>query len=234
MVNAALPILLIPGLNCSARLYGPQIPALWRLGPVLIADHTRADTMHGIGASMLAAAPPQFRLVGLSMGGYLAFEILRQAPERVAKLALLDTSARSDRPEQTERRRDFIRLAEAGRFMEMNEVLWPILVHETRQGNRALRVIVDAMAQETGPEAFIRQQQALIGRPDSRPNLRSIRCPTLVVVGDSDQLTPPELSHEMAEAIPGARLETVATCGHLSTLERPEVLSKLLVDFLGG
>jgi pimeloyl-ACP methyl ester carboxylesterase len=233
MVNT-LPTLFVPGLNCSARLYTPLVPALWRLGPIAIADHTREETMQGIAASILAAAPAQFRLVGLSMGGYLAFEIVRQAPERVAKLALLGTSARADTPEQTERRRGLIRLAEDGRFREVNDVLWPILVHESRQGHRALRVIVDAMAEETGPEAFIRQQRALIGRPDSRRDLARIRCPILVAVGDRDLLTPPELSQEIADGIRGARLETIATCGHLSTLERPEVVTRLLVEFFGS
>src|ERR1700726_2443210 len=98
-----LPIVLVPGLNCSPRLYAEQIPALWRFGPVAIADHTRDDSMAAIAARIIAAAPPRFALVGLSMGGYIAFEIVRRAPERVAKLALLDTGARADTPEQTER-----------------------------------------------------------------------------------------------------------------------------------
>ena len=101
----ALPIMLIPGLTCSARLYAEQIPALWRFGPVMVADHTRDDSMAAIARRILAAAPPRFALAGLSMGGYIAFEILRQAPERVAKLALLDTGARAETPEQTERRK---------------------------------------------------------------------------------------------------------------------------------
>ena len=232
--SISTPIVLLPGLNCSPRLYGPQLPALWRIGPVQVADHTRADTMKGIAASVLAAAPLQFHLVGLSMGGYIAFEILRQAPERVLKLALLDTSARADLPEQTERRRGFIKLAEDGRFDEINDILWPLLVHPSRQSNKALRVAVDAMAAETGPEAFIRQQTAIAGRPDSRPDLPSIKSDTLVVVGEADQITPPQLAHEIANGIPGARLEVVAECGHLSTLERPDVMTRLLVEFLGS
>lgn len=232
--SISTPIVLLPGLNCSPRLYGPQLPALWRIGPVQVADHTRADTMKGIAASVLAAAPLQFHLVGLSMGGYIAFEILRQAPERVLKLALLDTSARADLPEQIERRRGFIKLAEDGRFDEINDILWPLLVHPSRQSNKALRVAVDAMAAETGPEAFIRQQTAIAGRPDSRPDLPSIKSDTLVLVGEADQITPPQLAHEIANGIPGARLEVVAECGHISTLERPDVVTRLLVEFLGS
>ena len=234
ITSASTPIVLLPGLNCSPRLYGPQLPALWRIGPVQVADHTRADTMEGIAGSVLAAAPLQFHLVGLSMGGYIAFEILRQSPERVLKLALLDTSARADLPEQAERRRGFIQLAEDGRFNEVNDILWPLLVHPSRLNYKALRAVVDAMAAETGPEAFARQQNAIAGRPDSRPNLSSIKNETLVVVGEADQITPPKLAHEIANGIPGARLEVVAECGHLTTLERPDVMTRLLVEFLGN
>src|SRR5215467_3437897 len=99
-----LPVVLIPGLNCSARLYAEQIPALWRFGPVQVADHTRDDTMAAIAERILAAAPPRFALAGLSMGGYIALEIVRHAPQRIARLALLDTGARADTPEQTARR----------------------------------------------------------------------------------------------------------------------------------
>lgn len=229
--SISTPIVLLPGLNCSPRLYGPQLPALWRLGPVQVADHTRADTMEGVAGSVLAAAPLQFHLVGMSMGGYIAFEILRQTPERVLKLALLDTSARADLPEQSERRQGFIQLAEDGRFNEINDILWPLLVHPSRQSYKALRVVVDAMAAETGPEAFVRQQTAITGRPDSRADLPSIKNDTLVVVGEADQITPPQLAHEIANGIPGARLEVVAECGHMSTIERPEVMTRLLVEF---
>ncbi len=111
-----LPIVLVPGLNCSARLYAEQVPALWGCGPVTIADHRRDDSVAAIAAHILATAPPRFALVGLSMGGYIALAMIREAPERVARLALLDTSARPDTPEQTERRRNVIALAESGRF----------------------------------------------------------------------------------------------------------------------
>src|SRR5205809_3821515 len=118
-----VPILLVPGLNCSPRLYSPQIPALWRFGPVTVADHTRDDTMAAIAARILAAAPPRFALAGLSMGGYIALEMLRQAPDRVLRLALLDTGARADSPEQRERRLRLIAMAEGGRFAEVPDLL---------------------------------------------------------------------------------------------------------------
>lgn len=228
------PILLVPGLNCSARLYAAQIPALWTLGAVLVADHRRDSTMQAIAKRILDAAPPRFRLVGLSMGGYAALEILRQAPQRVAKLALLDTSARPDTPEQTESREKLIALARKDRLIGINDLLWPLLVHENRRDDSGLRALVDRMAFETGAEAFIRQQQAIISRADMRPELEAIQCPTLVVVGDGDRLTPPELARELAAGIAGARLEPIVGSGHLTTMERPDDATKLLGGFLQG
>jgi pimeloyl-ACP methyl ester carboxylesterase len=226
-----LPILLIPGLNCSARLYAGQIPSLWVLGPVIVADHRRDDRMPAIARRILERAPSRFRLAGLSMGGYIALEIMRQAPERVTKLALLDTSARPDLPEQTERRRKLIALAHEDRMTEINDALWPLLVHESRMRDRDLRALVDQMAAETGPAAFIREQEAIISRADSRPLLSAIRCPTLVVVGEEDRLTPPDLAREIAQGIPAARLEIVARSGHLTSIEQPDAITKLLTGF---
>jgi pimeloyl-ACP methyl ester carboxylesterase len=227
-----LPIVLVPGLNCSARLYTEQLPVLWGFGPVTVADHRRDDSVAAIAARILATAPPRFALVGLSMGGYIAFAIAREAPERVARLALLDTSARPDTPEQSERRRGMIALAESGRFAEVPDLLFPVFVHRNRQGDEKLRAIVRTMAEETGPGAFVRQQHAIMTRPDCRPLLASIDCPTLVLVGDGDELTPPVLSEEIAAGIAGARLVRVPDCGHLSTLERPQAVSEALVEWL--
>ena len=128
-MSAPLPTVLVPGLNCSARLYQHQIPVLWGFGSVTVADHTRDDSMAAIAKRILDAAPPRFAYVGLSMGGYIAFEIMRQAPERVVKLALLDTSARADVPEITELRRKRIALADGGRFEDVIEETWGPLVH---------------------------------------------------------------------------------------------------------
>jgi len=133
-VQDGLPVVLVPGLTCSARLYADQIPALWRFGPVMVADHRRDDSMAAIARRILANAPPRFALVGLSMGGYIAFEIMRQAPARVAKLALLDTGARPEAPEQTERRRTALALAKAGRYSEVLDLAYPVYVHRNRHG----------------------------------------------------------------------------------------------------
>jgi pimeloyl-ACP methyl ester carboxylesterase len=230
--SGSLPIVLIPGLTCTPRLYAEQIPALWQFGPVTVADHRRYDNVAAIARRILAAAPPRFALAGLSMGGYIAFEIMRQAPERVAKLALLDTGARAETPEQTERRQAPLALARAGRYAEIADLAFPIYVHRDRHGDEALKRVVRTMAAETGVEAFLRQQQAIMSRPDSRPGLIAIKCPTLVLVGDGDEATPPELAREIAAGIPGARLVVIPQSGHLSTLEQPQAVTAALVGWL--
>jgi pimeloyl-ACP methyl ester carboxylesterase len=208
-----LPTVLIPGLLCTPRLYAEQLPALWSFGAVTVANHTGDASMAGIAQRILSSAPQKFALIGLSMGGYVAFEMLRQAPGRVAKLVLLDTTARPDAPEQTEARKRQIEMAQDGRFDDIAQLLFP------------------RFAEQTGPDAFVRQQTAIMNRADSRPTLKDIRCPTLVVVGADDTLTPPDRATEMAAAIPGARQTIVADCGHLSTLEQPRAVTEALCDF---
>ncbi|HET9329918.1 MAG TPA: alpha/beta fold hydrolase, partial [Steroidobacteraceae bacterium] len=224
-MSEPLPIVLIPGLLLSPPLYAAQLPALWRFGPVTVAAHHRDDSMAAIAQRILASAPPRFALVGLSMGGYISFEIMRQAPQRVARLALLDTMALPDTPEVSSARRTQMALAEAGRLDQVLDSLWPRLVHPGRQGDRALRALIDAMAADVGSQGFLRQQRANIARPDSRPTLASIRCPTLVLVGEGDQLTPPDRAEEIANGVRGAQLVKVPRCGHLSTLEQPEAVT---------
>jgi pimeloyl-ACP methyl ester carboxylesterase len=231
-VSVQVPIVLVPGLACSARLYLPQLPALWRFGPVTVADHTRDDALPAIARRILDAAPPRFALAGLSMGGYISMEIMRQAPERVLRLALLDTTAQPETPLQTERRRAQITLAETGRYAEVLDQQYLNLVHVDRHGDAALRALVDTMAIEVGAEAFVRQQRAIMGRPDSRESLARVNCPTTVIVGDGDTLTPPERAEEIAAIIPGSRLVMVPDCGHLSTLERSEAVTAALEGWL--
>ena len=176
-----MPILLIPGLLESPRFYAAQLAPLWRRGLVAIANHTQDDSIAAIAKRILADAPRRFALAGHSMGGYIAFEIMRQAPERVARLALIDTSARPDMPEQTERRQLGMAMAREGRFGKITEMLFPMLVHPNHRMDAALLELVQAMADDCGADAYIRQQTAIIGRADSRTTLAAIRCPTLVL-----------------------------------------------------
>ena len=229
MTTDALPTVFVPGLFCTPRLYADQLPALWQIGPVSVADHRRDDSIAGIAQRLLDWAPPRFGLVGISMGGYVALEVMRRAPERVDRLALLCTSARPDTPEQTQKRRGQIASAREGHFDEVVDDTFPLLFAPSRGQDDALHRLVRTMADETGVDGFVRQQTANMGRVDSRPHLAAIRCPTLVLAGADDQLIPPEMATELANAIPGARHVQLPDCGHLACLDRPDEVTRALL-----
>lgn len=227
-----VPVVLVPGLLCSPRLYAEQLPALWQFGPVIVASHHHDDSLAAITRRFLAAAPPQFALAGLSMGGYLAFEIMRQAGHRVTRLALLNTSARPDTAEQAQRRRDQIAMTQDGRFAEVVDALYRRWVRAARRSDLDLQRVIGQMADETGLEAFIRQQTAIMNRADSRPCLAAIDCAALVVAGADDEVTIPGYAAEIAGHIPQARLIVIPDCGHLSALEQPTAVTQALVGWL--
>lgn len=227
------PLVLIPGLSCNAALYAPQWPALATGRSVFVADHASDESLQGIVSRLLAAAPPRFALCGLSMGGYTAFEVMRQAPERVTRLALLDTSAKPATQETNAPREQMIELARKGAFDNVTTLVWQRLVAPHRLADDALRLRVRDMAEAVGAEGFVRQQRAIMGRPDSRPGLGAIAVPSLVLVGEEDVITPPAEAAEIARGIGAhARLVTVPGCGHLSTLEVPERVTRALLDWL--
>jgi pimeloyl-ACP methyl ester carboxylesterase len=233
-MDDTMPILLVPGLVSSPRIFAPVLPALWRLGPVTVANHIRDDNMGAIARRILAEAPPRFALAGHSMGGYIAFEIMRQAPDRVAKLALINTQARPDTPEATERRRGQMARAWSGQYRALLDELFPGFVHPSRRDDAALRQLVHDMGDDVGEGGFVRQQTAMISRVDSRPALAWIKCPTLVLTGDEDNTIPNSLSKEMADGIHGAKLVILPNCGHLPQPEQPEATTAALVEWLRG
>ncbi|WP_181702968.1 alpha/beta fold hydrolase [Chthonobacter albigriseus] len=226
------PVVFVPGLNCTSTLFASQIAALEGERTVIVANHRRHRSIQEIADALVGELPARFVLVGLSMGGYIAFELMRKVPERVSVLVLMDTTARPDSAESKERRERLIGVAEAGRFHEVPGLQFSALVHQSRLGDVSLAGTVRTMAENTGAEVFIRQQTAIMSRVDSRPDLGRIVCPTLVVVGDGDAITPPEVAQEIADGIPGARLATMPVCGHLSSLERPAAVTYALVQFL--
>ncbi len=235
MLMKKTPLVLLPGLLCDAQLWQPQVENLTDIADIWIADHTRSNTMAGVARDVLADAPfASFALAGLSMGGYIALEIMRQAPQRVAKLALLDTAAGAELPEQTQRRLEFIALAEYGEFPRVTEVLLPLLIHPSRLDQPALTGVVKSMAQNVGEKAFVRQQRAIMSRADSLGLLATIACPTLVLCGRQDALTPLSRHEEIAAGIKNARLEVIEDCGHLSTLERPDAVNVALRRWLAA
>ncbi len=216
------PLVLIPGLLCSPALFAPQVAVLGRSRAVLVADHTRAATVQEIAAQILAEAPSHFALAGLSMGGYIVFEILRQAPQRVTRAALLDTSARPDTPDRTADRRRLMEIARTEGARKVQGMLLPRLVHPDRLADKELCGIVLEMAETTGLEAFLREEEAIIARPDSRPGLSQIKCPVLVLAGEQDLQTPPEIAREIAAGIPGSQLR----------LEKPQAATAALEEWL--
>ena len=228
----ATPLVLVPGLLCDALLWQPQIAALGDLADCWVADHRRCTSMSAIAADILADVPfSRFALAGLSMGGYVALEIMRVAPDCVDRLALLDTQARPDNEEAKAKREALIALAESGRLLEVAESLVPMLLHADHRDPARL-AIVRAMALNTGTKAFVREQRAIMNRIDSRPSLAEIDCPTLVLCGRDDALTPLDRHEEMAAAIADARLEVIDHCAHLSTLEAPERVTEAMARWL--
>ncbi|SUS07073.1 Alpha/beta hydrolase [uncultured Defluviicoccus sp.] len=228
MVASRPPLILLPGLLCDGVLWQHQSQALADIADVSVADLTSQETIGAMASQVLAEAPEQFALAGLSMGGYVALEIIRQAPERVARLALLDTNARADRPQQSADRWALIGLARSGEFKGVTRRLLPLLVHRERVNDEPLANAIFAMAERVGRDAFIRQQRAIMGRPDSRRDLGLIHCPTVVLCGRQDLLTPLAMATEMAEKIPRAVLVAIEECGHLAALEQPQAVSAVL------
>lgn len=230
--SSALPTVLIPGLIASPTLFEPQLSLLWQRGPVVLADTRRGSTIEDIASQILEFAPPEFFLIGLSMGGYVAMEMIRQAPQRVLRLGLLDTSARPDTDEQTARRIAYVERVKSGEFASVVNEIYEHAVHPTRRRDGYLRSVFTTMAESVGQEAFVRQQHAIMRRGDARTWLSAVRCPTLALVGRQDGVTPPACAAEIAALVPQAWCRVVEDCGHLSTLERPAEVRKVLTDFI--
>ncbi|WP_374477627.1 alpha/beta fold hydrolase [Zoogloea sp.] len=225
-------VLFLPGLLNDASLFQQQIDALTAVTTTEVADLTQANSIADMAESALQNTPEApCVLVGLSMGGYVAFEIMRRAPERVAGLVLLDTSARPDTAEGVAARVSLMKLAETD-LEAVFEQLMPRLSHPLRMNLPAVRGVVHSMMSSLGKDVFIRQQGAIMTRPDSRPGLARIQCPTLVICGRQDLVTPPEMAEEIAHGIPDAQLSIVEDCGHLSTLDQPDEVSRRLLEWV--
>lgn len=222
------PLLLLPGVLCDGALWQHQTETLRDIADITVADLTREDQAGLAAQRLLAQAPEEFALAGLSMGGYVALEIMRQAPDRVMRLALIDTSARPDTHEKIRFRQELIDLARTGQFKGVTPRLLPQLIHPDRLDDRPLTEAVLAMAERVGRDAFLAQQRLLMNRPDSRHDLGLIHCPTVVICGRQDGLTPLADSEEMAEKVRRGRLVVIEECGHLSTMERPQAVSAVL------
>lgn len=227
----SLPIVLMTGQLLTDAVWQPLLEA-WPDRDIMIADNQSDDRMEDFAQRLLDAAPPKFVLVGHAMGGFVAFDVLRRAPERVAKLALISTLASADGPAQTARRQGYIDLVESGHFDQVVEERIPILFPEERRDDERLLTIARQMAADTGAETFLAQQRAIMARIDSRPRLHEISIPTLLIWGEQDGITSRAHHDEIAAEISRSRLATVPGAGHLPTIEAPEIVIPMLAEFL--
>lgn len=228
-----LPLVMLPGLLNDHRLWAHQQATFEAERQVLIPDLSQDSSIAAMAERVLRQAPPRFALAALSMGGYVAFEILRRAPERVMRLALLDTMARPDEPGRARVRRGLLELAGLGKFKGVTPQLLPRLMHASSLDTEVPRIVME-MADAIGREGFIRQQQAIIERADFQPLLAGIRVPTLVLFGAEDEITPLAEARVIQQGIAGAHLEVIDACGHLPPLEHPARTSQLLGQWLAG
>lgn len=232
-MTGRLPLLLVPGLLCDEALWIYQAEVLADTAEVsIVNEHTQYDTVGQIAEVLLAKAPPRFALAGLSMGGYIALEVVRQGMQSVERLALLDTSALIDSQDQSRRRREHVNLVMEGHFEAVVDQLMPLYLHPDRLLDEELAGKVRKMAYRVGPEAFLRQQKAIISRAEMLSFLPDIPCPTLVICGRQDQLTPLARSIEIADGISDSKLVIIEECGHLSTMERPDEVSGVMRRWL--
>ena len=226
-----LPIVLITGQLLTDAVWQPLLDG-WPDREVIVADNRSDDTIAGFATRLLDSAPPRFVLIGHAMGGFVAFEVMRRAPQRVAKLVLISTLASADGPAQTARRQGYIDLVQAGKFEAVVEERIPILFPEARRGDERLLGIARQMAAETGAETFLAQQRAIMARENSRPRLGEIAVPTLVIWGEEDGITSRAHQEELVSLIDGSRLAVVPGAGHLVTIDAPEVVVPLVDAFL--
>lgn len=228
------PLVLVPGLVCDEDVYADQVADLTRETDVVVPDLLTAGSIGDMAQVVLDSSAPRFALAGTSMGGYVALEVLRRAPERVERLALLDTSARPESAEQTARRRALLSLVDEQGLEAALERLWPTEVAPGRVDDVLLHDRFLAMGLRCGPEVLARQTGAIVRRADSRPDLARLDLPLLVLCGRQDAVTPLDGSQEIATLAPTARLVVLEDCGHLSTWEHPDAVSAALREWLTG
>jgi pimeloyl-ACP methyl ester carboxylesterase len=233
-MTAKTSLILLPGQLCDSALWSAQVPALADIAEIRVADLTLDDTVEAMAERVLADAPPRFAVCGLSLGGYVAFEILRRAAERVTHLGLMNTSARPDTVDRSAERERSVRAARIGTFKGVTAHFLPSILHPAHAADPKMAEVVLAMTERVGRVAFEKQQNAAILRPDCRPLLSRIRCPTLVVGGAQDQVTPPGLQTEIAIDIQDARLEILDPCGHLAPIEQPDRVNRLMRAWLAS
>jgi pimeloyl-ACP methyl ester carboxylesterase len=226
------PLVLVPGMMCDARLFGPQITAFSGRRTLVCAPISDGVSMGDLAAEILAVAPPRFALAGLSMGGIVAMEILRQAPARVDRIALLDTNPLAEAHEVKARRLpQMIAVREGGLATVMRDEMKPNYLSDGPNRDEILDLCLK-MALDLGPQVFLNQSRALIDRPDQSETLKNADLPALVLCGREDRLCPVARHELMADLIPGAQLVLIEGAGHLPTLEQPDLTNAALARWL--
>ncbi len=225
-------IVFIPGLLCDEALWQAQVEHFTPRHPVSVAVCREGGSIAEMASLVLASAPRRFALCGISMGGYVSLEIMRQAPGRVSHLVLADTSPYPDSEAQIQRRSDLVALADRGRFQGVTNRLLPQLLAPASLTRPEITSVIIDMSRRLGREVYIRQQKAIMARQDSRPVLAGIDCPVCVLVGRQDRVTPVEIAQETAASIPGARLDIIEDAGHLPPIEQPNVFNLVLENFI--
>jgi pimeloyl-ACP methyl ester carboxylesterase len=228
------PLVLVPGLVCDEDVFADQVADLTRETDLVVPDLLTAASIGEMAQVVLDSAPPRFALGGISMGGYVVLEVLRRAPERVERVALLDTSARPESPQQTTKRRAMLDLVEQQGLEAALERLWPTEVAPSRVDDVLLHDRFLAMGLRCGADVLARQTAAIMARADSRPDLARLDLPLLVLCGRDDAVTPLDGNQEIAALAPQARLVVLEDCGHLSTWEHPDAVSAALREWLTG
>ena len=230
--NKREPLLLLPGLLCDEAVWKAQIRGLSDVAECMVAKLATQATIAAMADDALASIAGDFSLAGHSMGGYVALEIMRRAPERVRRLGLISTQPRADSTEQADRRRHFFEDALRGQFSEVVDGFPPLLFHPTRLSDATLVEAFREMAERVGKEAFLDQQRAIMGRVDSVADLAGISCPTLVLCGRRDLITPLTNSTLMAATIAGAEFVILEACGHMAPMEAPHAVNDALRSWL--
>jgi pimeloyl-ACP methyl ester carboxylesterase len=227
-------LVLGPGLLCDEQVWAHQLKHFDDLADIHVADTIHDDNLVNMAARMLANAPPTFMYAGFSMGGYLGFELFRQAPERITRLALLSTTARPDTEKHIQLRRRFSEMTARGEFENAVAQNLDIYLNPSMPNDSIWREQITAMARRVGPDAYVRQLSAIINRPDSTSMLTNIQVPTVIICGRNDQLTTLTRHREMAKYIPKAQLHIVDDARHFISIERPETVTALLRAWMFG
>ena len=231
-MKAMIPVLFIPGLACNHTMWRHQIAALARHTKVFTADLPATDCLIEMTAIILRAAPERFHCVGSSMGGYIALEIMRQAPERVETLSLLVTTPEPDTEAVAGRRQDLQESVRRGEWQSLWRSITPRFVSAKRKGDTALvEAFVDQIS-ETCPQAFLLHQTAMMVRPSYVEILPQIRCATNVIIGEDDIIIPPKIQEAMADKIPGAVKTYIPDCGHIPSMEKPQEVAQILNNWV--